>query len=85
MFGKYVSVLRKTAGQNEGSAVGGRRIFADVQAAGQRQFSVAEEWSGGKIDDSRAVYLAVAGTFNRAAEGNKTSAKKRRHLAQKRG
>ena len=33
-------------------------------------FSVAEERCGGKTADSRAVYLAVAGTFNRAAEGN---------------
>ena len=70
MFGKSVSVLRKTAGQNEGAAVGGRRIFADVQAAGQRQFSVAEEWCGSKIADSRGVYLAVAGTFNRAAKSD---------------
>ena len=85
MLGQPVSVLRKTAGQNEGSAVGGRRIFADVQAFGQRQFSVAEKWRGGKIAHPRAICLAYAGTFNRAAQSNKTSTEKGRHLAQKRG
>ena len=85
MLGQPVSVLRETARQNEGTAVGGRRIFADVQAFGQRKFSVAEERRGGKTADARAVYLAVTGAFNRATKSNKTSTEKRRHLAQQRG
>ena len=67
---KSAFFMRGTARQNESSAVGGRRIFADVQAFGQRKFSVAEERRGGKTAYSRAVCLAYAGTFNRAAKSD---------------
>ena len=67
---RSIDGLAETTGQDQGTVLGGRWISATLQAAGQWLFSVAEERCRGKTTDSRAVYLAASGAFNRAAESN---------------
>ena len=64
-----VSVLWTEAGPAEGAVLGGRRISAAVQAAGERQLSMAEDAERGSGFDAAAIPLADGRTEYRAAEG----------------
>ena len=58
---RAVSVLWAAEGSDQRAVLGGRRLCAAVQAAGEREFPVAEERRGGAAAHGAAVPVADGG------------------------
>ncbi len=66
------SVLREETGPAERTFVGGGRVSAVVQAAGQRQLPMAAERNGSAAADSTGSPMASGRAGHRAAESHQT-------------
>ena len=64
-----VCILRTAAGSDQGTAVGGGRLRAAVQAGGRRCVSVAAEPAGDAKVELERIWLAVGRAEIRAAHG----------------
>lgn len=68
-----VLILWTAKGPDQGAVLGRRRFFADVQAAGGGEFSMAAEWNRGKADHGTAIPVAHGGAECGAAWGKPSS------------
>lgn len=64
-----VLILWTAKGPDQGTVLGRGWLFADVQAAGGGEFSMAAEWNRGKADHGTAIPVAHGGAERGAAKG----------------